>query len=64
MIQFKIAVTTTRHRKGIAGYRTGAGPSLNDALIYQLGPARMVGAPGQRPCSPLRGAVRFYFIDF
>ena len=60
----QMAVTTTRHPKVIAGYRTGAGQSPNDAPICQPGPARMEGEPGQRPCGPLKSTLRFHFTDF
>ena len=50
----RIARNAIRHRKGTTGYRMGAGQMSNDALNYRPDHARIMAAPGRRPCGSLR----------
>ena len=58
--KFKNGSNHYQASKGHCRLPNDCGPSQND----EPGPARMVGAPSQRPCGPLKGTLRFHFIDF
>ena len=54
----------TRHRKGTAEYRMGAGQVPKDSLIHRPDPARMVAAPARHPDGSLQFTLGFHFFNF